>query len=304
VAQEMTMSNTDSASRGVSIRLWRKHSAYVGVIPFLILVSIFLLWPTYSVVSGAFQDSTGKFSLSVLKSVIKNPAHLTAFRHSLQFSAITSVIGSVIGALFAWAIATGKKDGILRRISLSASGVLAQFGGVMLTFAFLATFGFNGLVTSFFLKFAPHSFFGHPTWLYSITGLCIVYSFFQIPLMFIVFLPTVDNLKPQWREASDGLGGSTLEYWRRIGIPVMTPSFLGSFLLLFANAFSAYATAASLISQGSIITPLGISTALSSETGSNNPALAKALSLGMVLVVVFVMTLYTLLRRKVSKWEQ
>ena len=122
--------------------------------------------------------------------------------------------------------------------------------------------------------------------------------------MFIVFLPTVDNLKPQWREASDGLGGSTFEYWRRIGIPVLTPSFLGSFLLLFANSFSAYATAASLISQGSIITPLEISTALSSETGSSNPALAKALSLGMVIVVVIVMTLYTLLRKRVSKWEQ
>ncbi len=300
----MSLTNTDSAPRGVSIRLWRKHSAYVGVVPFLLLVSIFLLWPTYSVVSGAFQDSTGKFSFSVIKVVIRSTTHLAAFKHSLQVSAITSIAGSVIGALFAWAIATGKQDGWLRRICLSASGVLAQFGGVMLTFAFLATFGFNGLVTSIFLKIAPHSFFGHPVWLYSMTGLCIVYSFFQIPLMFIVFLPTVDNLKPQWREASDGLGGSALEYWRRIGIPVLTPSFLGSFLLLFANSFSAYATAASLISQGSIITPLEISTALSSETGSSNPALAKALSLGMVLVVVIVMTLYTLLRRRVSRWEQ
>jgi len=256
------------------------------------------------VISGAFQDTNGKFSLATIKSVVASSIHLAAFKHSLQVSTITSITAAVIGALFAWAVSTGRPGGVLRRFSLSASGVLAQFGGVMLTFAFLATFGFNGLVTTLFLKIAPHSFFGHPTWLYSITGLCIVYSFFQIPLMFLVFLPTLDNLKPQWREASDGLGGSTLEYWRHVGIPVLTPAFLGSFLLLFANSFSAYATAASLISQGSIITPLEISGAISSETGSSNPALAKALSLGMVVVVVVVMALYTLLRKRVSRWEK
>lgn len=300
----MSRSNPGFALRGVGIRAWRKHSAYAGVTPFLALVSIFLIWPTVSVVSGAFQDTNGKFSLATIRSVITSAIHLAAFKHSLQVSAITSITASIIGALFAWAVSTGKEGGLLRRFCLSASGVLAQFGGVMLTFAFLATFGFNGLVTRLFLTIAPHSFFGHPTWLYSMTGLCIVYSFFQIPLMFLVFLPTLDNLKPQWREASDGLGGSTLEYWRHVGIPVLTPAFLGSFLLLFANAFSAYATAASLISQGSIITPLEISGAISSETGSNNPALAKALSLGMVVVVVLVMALYTLLRKRVSRWEK
>ena len=293
-----------SASRGAGLRSLRNLSPYAGVIPFFIVSGLFLLWPTWSVISGAFQDDKGNFSLTVLKGVLKDVGHRAAFAHTLQLSFITAIAGAVLGSLFAWAIATGKKDGFLRRITLSASGVLAQFGGVMLTFAFLATFGFNGLVTNFFIAHAKNSFFAHPTWLYSLTGLCIVYSFFQIPLMFLVFLPTIDNMKPQWREASDGLGGSTFEYWRHVGIPVLTPSFLGAFLLLFANSFSAYATAASLISQGSIITPLEIAGSLSSETGAANPALAKALSLTMVAVVVIVMALYTLLRRKVSKWEQ
>lgn len=297
-------STAGSASRGAGLRSIRNLSPYGGVVPFFLLAGLFLIWPTWSVISGAFQDDKGVFSLTTIKGVVSSPSHRAAFYHTLQLSFITAIIGSILGALFAWAIATGKSDGFLRRITLSASGVLAQFGGVMLTFAFLATFGFNGLVTNFFIAHAKNSFFAHPTWLYSITGLVIVYSFFQIPLMFLVFLPTIDNMKPQWREASDSLGGGTFEYWRRIGIPVLTPSFLGAFLLLFANSFSAYATAASLISQGSIITPLEIAGSLSSETGAVNPALAKALSLSMVAVVFIVMGLYTLLRRKVSKWEQ
>ena len=304
MTQLQEVSTAGSAPRGAGLRYLRNLSPYAGVIPFFALTGIFLLWPTWSVISGAFQDDKGRFSLKTIESVLKNVGHRAAFIHTLQLSFITALIGGIIGSLFAWSIATGKKDGFLRRITLSASGVLAQFGGVMLTFAFLATFGFTGLVRNFFLAHAKHSFFANPTWLYSITGLVIVYSFFQIPLMFLVFLPTIDNMKPQWREASDSLGGGNFEYWRRVGIPVLTPSFLGAFLLLFANAFSAYATAASLISQGSIITPLEIAGSLSSETGAVNPALAKALSLTMVVVVVIVMTLYTLLRRKVSKWEK
>lgn len=297
-------SGTGSALRGAGSRYLRGKTAYLGVLPFSLLILLFLIWPTYSVVIGAFKDTEGAFTLSIVKSVIVDPIHISAFKHTLQVSAITAIIGAVLGALFAWAVATGKPDGFIRRISLSASGVLAQFGGVMLTFAFLATFGFNGLVTTLIAKSFPDSFLAQPDWLYGIIGLCVVYSFFQIPLMFLVFLPTIDNLRPEWREASNGLGGNTSEYWRRVAIPVLMPSFLGAALLLFANSFSAYATAASLISQGSIITPLEISSALSSETGAVNPALAKVLSLAMVVVVVIVMALYSFLRRRVSKWER
>jgi len=304
VTSSVQEKGTGSALRGAGPLRWRRHSAYLGVLPFGILVLVFLVWPTYSVVTGAFQNSHGSFELHTVKAVFTDPGHITAFKNSIEISAITALVGAILGSLFAWAVATGKPDGLLRRTTLSASGVLAQFGGVMLTFAFLATFGFNGFVTTFLASQFPNSFLAHPDWLYGFLGLCVVYTFFQIPLMFLVFLPAIDNLKPQWREASSNLGGTTLEYWRRIGIPVLIPSFLGSALLLFANSFSAYATAASLISQGSIITPLEISTAMSSETGVANASTAKALGLGMVIVVGVVMTLYTLMRRRVSKWEQ
>jgi len=175
---------------------------------------------------------------------------------------------------------------------------------VMLAFAFLATFGFNGLVTLFFSENFGDSFLSNPTWLYGIWGLCVVYTFFQIPLMLIVFLPAVEGLRGEWREANDSLGGSTWRYWRHVGGPVLLPSFMGAVLLLFANAFSAYATAAALISQGSPIVPLQIRGALGSEVALGGAAFGKALALGMVLVVGVVMIGYVLLQRRVSRWEQ
>ena len=289
---------------GAGSRFWRNKRDYLGVLPFFLLAGLFLIWPTINVVYGAFFSDEGNFSLDYVLNTIKDDAFKIPFIHSLQISMWSALVGGLIGALFAWAISTGKPDGVARKFVLAAGGVLAQFGGVMLAFAFFATFGFSGIITSLALKYSETNFLASPTWLYGLFGLGVVYTFFQIPLMFIVFLPAVENLKPQWREASEGLGGSSKDYWFRIGFPVLFPSFLGGILLLFVNSFSAYATAAALISQGTIIAPLSIGNALSSETGGASAPLAKTLSLYMVVVVLIVMALYTLLRKRVSKWEQ
>jgi putative spermidine/putrescine transport system permease protein len=129
-----------------------------------------------------------------------------------------------------------------------------------------------------------------------------VYTYFQIPLMVIVFLPALEGLRSQWREAAISLGASTWQYWREVAIPLLTPAFLASLLLLFANAFAAYATAAVLVSQGNPISPLFIRSALTSEVLLGQRNLGFALALQMVVVVAIVMGLYALLLRRTAKW--
>jgi len=295
--------NTGSTNGGAGIRYFRSKTAYLGILPFLFFSGVFLLYPTWSVVTGAFQNEAGIYDTAKIHELINSQTVHIAFFNSLEISFKTAISGAILGGLFAWALVSGKPGGYFYKISVAISSVLAQFGGVMLAFAFLATFGFNGLISSFFAKIAPDSFLAQSAWLYGINGLSVVYTFFQIPLMVLVFLPTLENMKPQWREASNSLGGRTFEYWIRVGIPVLTPSFVGAALLLFVNSFSAYATAATLINMSDFLTPLQIAAALTSETGGANPQEAKALSMLMVIVVIISMTFYALIRRKVSRWE-
>lgn len=284
-------------------QFWSKNSVYLGVIPFFLLTFVFLIYPTIYVVNGSYRDLNGNISLKVFRATFEDPSTKSAFLNSLELSSKTALLGAILGALVTWALSSGK-DGRFRKIALSLSGVLSQFGGVMLTFAFLATFGFNGLISSIFAKHLPDSSLAQSTWLYGMNGLTVVYTFFQIPLMVLVFFPSFQNMKNEWKEASYALGGTNFEYWRRVGIPVLLPSFLGATLLLFTNAFSAYATAASLITNGTYLTPLQVADALSSEVGGANASVASTLSLFMVFVVVTVMVIYSLLRRRVSRWEK
>lgn len=288
--------------RGVGRRrLGRGALDYLGVLPFLLFVAVFLLWPTALVVVGAFQDADGRPTLQNIAAAAEG-TYLQAFVWSVTLSAVTALLGAVLGGLLAWAVATGRRDGLLRRAVVAASGTLAQFGGVMLAFAFLATFGFNGLVTLFLRDRLGIDLFAGGAWIYQLPGLALVYTYFQIPLMVIVFLPAVEGLRPQWREACETLGGSAWAYWRHVGMPILWPSFLGGTILLFANAFSAYATAKALISQASPLVPLRIGTFLTSEIVLGQANLGKALALGMIVVVAVTTALYTVLQGRTSRW--
>ena len=272
----------------------------LGVLPFLAYTTIFLMIPTLIVVVGAFVDGKGRPTLGNL-SALAQPQIVSAFMNSVLLSAVTAVLGAVFGALLAYALSTAREGGPLRRMITSVCGVLAQFGGVTLAFAFMATVGAQGFLTLWLQKVGIN--LAGSTWLYEPNkGLMLVYTYFQIPLMLIVFLPAVEGLKPQWREAAESLGGSTWDYWRHVGGPILAPSFIGAMLLLFTNAFSAYATAAALISQGSPLITLQIGGTLSSEVILGQENVGKAMALGMVAIVAVVMTLYVVLERRTSRW--
>jgi putative spermidine/putrescine transport system permease protein len=272
----------------------------LGAVPFLAYVGIFLLLPTIIVIVGAFSGPDGP-TLSNIKAMSQDYI-VSSFEKSIELSAGSALLGAVVGAVVAYAVVTGKPDSTLRRLVTSASGVLAQFGGVTLAFAFIATIGGEGLVTVWLMDRGID--IGSNVWLYELPGLTLVYTYFQIPLMVLVFLPALDGIRPQWREATETLGGTGWDYWRHVAAPLLWPAFIGSTLLLFANAFSAYATVAALVSQGGIVLPLQIYNAFTSETVLGQENLAKALAGGMVVVVAIVMSLYVLLQRRSTRWSR
>lgn len=286
--------------RGRRPRVGPSLAPALGLLPFLVFLGIFLVIPTITVVVGAFQSDSGGFSLDRVRA-LGEETPLRALRESVILSFTSAAVGAVLGALLAYLVVTAPATSVMRRAVTAVCGVLAQFGGVTLAFAWIATLGFGGLLTNVLADLVG----GDPTgasWLYELPGLILVYSYFQIPLMVIVFLPALEGVRPQWREAAVNLGATTRQYWMHVAFPLLRPAFLGSALLLFANAFAAYATAAALVSQGAPITPLLIRSALTSEIVLGQANFGYALALEMVVVVAVVMSLYAWLLRRTSRW--
>ncbi len=233
--------------------------------------------------------------------ILKTGPYLHAFVTSIKLSAITSIIGAALGAFFAYVVvkyAHGKISSILDSIS----AVFANSGGVPLAFMFVAAFGTEGIVTKVLKFFGWDIYAGHFT-IFSFGGVVLVYSFFQIPLMLLVFKPAISGLKNEWVEASRNLGASNIFYWRRVALPILTPPFIGAFFLLFAGGFSAYATARALTVGTVPLVPIIIGTLVDGNVISDQANLGDALAVGMILVAALAMTGYLFAQRKTVQWK-
>ena len=271
----------------------------IPLLPFVTIITVFLIVPTATVVVMAFF-ADGSFSTDRIAALFSGTA-LTALGKSVALSASTALLGAAFGAVLSWLVVSSPPTSLVRRFILAVCSVLAQFGGVALAFAFLATIGLNGVLTLWVQQHLGWNLAGSG-WLYGLSGLIVVYTYFQIPLMVIVFTPALEGLRVQWREAAVSLGASHWQYLREVVAPLLTPAFLASALLLFANAFASYATAAALISQGSPIVPLLIRSALTSEVVLGQSGFAYALALEMIVVVAAVMVAYAILVRRTAGW--
>ena len=292
-------------ARGAGTPSRRRSAIWLGLTPFAIYVILFLAIPAVLAVGSGFFTRAGTFTLANF-SALADPTIQSDYLGTVVLSAVTSVVGAIIGALICFALLGTKPDGMLRTVIDSASSVLAQFGGVMLAFAFIATIGAQGLITQWLVQtgLVSNVFnnFNGSTLLYSMAGLSIPYLYFQIPLMVLTFMPAMEGLKATWGEANATLGGTRFTYWTRIGFPILAPAFFGSVILLFANSFSSYATAAALISQGGLIS-LDIRGSINSEVVVGQANGAGVLALAMVGTMILVMYPYSLLERRASRWR-
>jgi len=271
---------------------------WLGVVPFILFALAFLIAPASYLIIGSFQDLRGNFTLANFAN-LNTPLVVEAYRNSLQISLATAVVGTLFGFLLAYAVTVGG----LRRFRsglLSFSGVASNFAGVPLAFAFIATLGRIGLMTAL-LKSLGFDIYKQGFSLYSFAGLSLTYLYFQFPLMVLIITPAIEGLKREWREGAENLGATSGQYWRYIALPVLMPSLLGTMILLFANAFGAYATAFALTGGTINLVTILIGIQMRGDV-LRDPGLGYALAVGMVLVMAASITAYTLLQRRSERW--
>ncbi|MFK0254011.1 ABC transporter permease [Streptomyces sp. NPDC090445] len=296
-----TASHPERTTAGGSTARRRRRGprTWLAALPLLAFTGICFGLPMGAIAFGAVtgtDPATGATRLTGehLARSLQGP-YLGSLTGSVQLSALTALLGSLFGVLIAQAVVTSSSRA-LRSVALTASGVLANFGGVPLAFAFIATVGISGVVT----QLADLTALGWD--LYSFTGLTVVYLYFLIPLMVLVTVPALDGLRPQWREAARNNGATTRQFWRHVGLPVLAPSLLGGFVLLFGTAFAAHATAAALVGGSVPLVTLKIADALSGNVLTGQENVALALGLDMILIAALVMAIHLPLQRRSARW--
>ena len=273
------------------------------MLPFLAYAAAFLLIPAANVMVGAFQNKAGGWTLDNVTGLVDEP-YRTAFKNSIEVSLVTALLGGLLGFLIAYAAIRDGTPRWIRGSLATFSGVAANFAGIPLAFAFIATLGTIGVVTQFLDQQLGWNPYDHDFTLFSKTGIELTYLYFQIPLMILVISPAIDGLRREWREAASSLGASSWQFWRHVGFPILFPSLLGAVVLLFGNSFAAYATAYGLTGTGGVtLAPILIGFFLSGDV-LDDPHVGQALAFGMFVVLAVMMLVYVPLQRVASRWTR
>ncbi|MBK8780466.1 MAG: ABC transporter permease subunit [Anaerolineales bacterium] len=278
---------------------WKR---WIGVIPFFLFAILFLVLPSLRLIAGSFTDSAGQFTFANILQLFQEQSILDAYWLSIRISAATAIGGGIFGFLLAYSVTVGGLPKPLRSALITFSGVASNFAGVPLAFAFIATLGRTGFVTALIKSLFGVNLYQQTNFdLYSFWGLSLTYMYFQFPLMVLIMAPALDGLKREWREAAENLGASTTQYWLRIAFPVLLPSILGSMILLFGNAFGAYATAYALTGGRLGIITIQIGAQIRGDV-LHNPGLGYAMAMGMVVIMAISLVGYSWLQKRSERW--
>ena len=277
-----------------------KKKTYIyllALVPFLIVAMLYEIVPLITVIVKSFQPDGGTgFTLENYQSVFSKLLYQKAIINSIKISLTSAVAGIIIA--FLGARAAHQHQGKLNHVFMTVLNMVSNFAGIPLAFAYMILLGNAGLVVNIGKELGISALSTYN--LYTMNGMSLIYIYFQIPLSTLLLIPAFDGVQKQWKEACTLFGGTQGTFWRKVGIPVLMPSILGTFSVLFANALAAYATIYALMMDNIALLPVQIAGCFTGEV-KIRAGLGGALSVVMMAIMVIMILITNGLSRRFQK---
>ena len=219
---------------------------------------------------------------------------------SLELGLASAAISTIVGTPIAWLI-TRMIPGH-RAFWLGLLNVAANFGGIGLAFAYVATLGSVGMLTLMIqgtgVAFAPP-----PS--ASFLALLMAYEYTNVPLFVLLTIPAMGVLRDDWWEAAQTASATRWQFWRRVGGPVLAPFVVAGFLLIFTWSIGIYGIAYGLAGQSGatpvLLITLQIGNALTGDV-LLGPARAAILAVVLMAIAIVALLTYRALLRRALRW--
>ncbi|MCQ9212582.1 MULTISPECIES: ABC transporter permease subunit [unclassified Streptococcus] len=262
-----------------------------------LFIAAFLVYPFFIMLLNSFQtNAQDMFTLGNYIEIFSKSIYVTAFLNSIVISVASSLIALVLAAVSVNVIKLKSKK--FQNNVLVMANLTSNFAGIPLAFAFIILLGNTGILILLDQLLGLH-LFDHFN-LYSRDGLSLIYIYFQLPLGIMLLYPVFDNLDEHWKAAAAILGASDFQYWKYIGLPIIFPSLVGVFTIMFANAMGAYASVYALTGSTYNILSVRIATTVSGDVIAR-PEIASTLSIILAFILLVNMLLGEWLTSKVRR---
>lgn len=206
----------------------------------IVLLSVFVLMPVFSVVFNAFIEPNGELGLQNFNNLIATPSYRRGLINSIITASLTLATTSAIGIPVAYIMTRyvfyGKKIFTLLTI---LPLMIPPFVGAL---ALVGMMGRNGIITNFlqdlFIWIGLNISLEGGLILPNIAGIVFIQTFHLWPLIYLNTSASLSKIDPTLEESARNLGSSGFTLFRRITLPLALPGFAAGALLVFLWSIS------------------------------------------------------------------
>ncbi|NUR82633.1 MAG: ABC transporter permease subunit [Nonomuraea sp.] len=261
--------------------------------------TVMLVLPALRLLNDTFQQPDGSYGVGHITKVAQNPVDRQAIGSSLALGLVQATLATAIGAPAAWLITRMRLGG--RAFWLSLMNVASNFAGIGLAFGFVALIGSTGMLTLIVqaLFGIADNPFPSPG---SFNGMNLVYLYFNVPMFVLLTLPALSVLKDDWQEAAEVCHATRWQFWRYVGIPVLSPFVIAGWLLVFTWTIGVYAVAYAVASSPNAMRLITLQIGTTLESSVFGLGRAAVLSVLLMLLAVLTTVLYRLSLKRAARW--
>lgn len=277
----------------------KKYIYLLALVPFIVIAFMYEIIPLIRIVINSFLPNEGAmhFTLENYAAVFSKLLYKKAIKNSIKISLTSAIVGIII-AFFGARAAHEHEGGKLNNVFMTILNMVSNFAGIPLAFAYMIILGNAGLLVNIGKTVGLDALANYN--LYTMNGMSLIYVYFQIPLSTLLLIPAFNGIQKQWKEAVTLLGGTNALFWRKVGIPVLMPSIMSTFSVLFANALAAYATVYALMMDNISLLPVQIAGCFTGEV-KIRAGLGGALSVTMMIIMIIMILITNLISKRFQK---
>lgn len=212
-----------------------RYFVYVLISPLFLILFAYVVFPFYSTFLQSFTGEN-RFANYAKFFSLESSANLEALWNSIYISILSVICCAVVGVTMAFLLERYEFPGRrLLSVLVLVPMALPPLVGV-LSFTFL--YGESGIFPRLFQQL--FSLDEVPFALKGVWGVVVVHTFTMYTYFYLTASAAIKGLDPSLEEAATSLGASRIYVWRKVILPMLTPSIIASSLLVFMVSMASY----------------------------------------------------------------
>jgi len=210
-------------------RLFQEPLLLIGILLVNVFLFLFVVLPLFKIFQLSFEDN-GRFSLQVFADLMSKRYNVQPLIHSLTLGVAVSILGTLIGFIFAYAI-TRVNIPWKRFFTVTATfPIIAP--PFMMSLSAILLFGKQGFVSKMILREMIQFK------IYGFWGLLVVETLTYFSTAYLTLYGVLQAIDPALEDAALDLGASKGKIFRSITLPLATPGIASAILLIFSQSLA------------------------------------------------------------------